>query len=266
MSKESQNRYQTLLSLVWKLTQKYSLLTLLTSPYSYKRISTLCNVTERVFFFINREGRAVQLVITSSWVSLSTLPIQDKDLTKFISQDFMGKGWGNWGGSASRRKSSRETLWQPSSKRIYEKHEDMFSKVCCARTSSDGFNLKEGKFRVDKRMKFCTMKVVRHWHRCEFPTLEIFKVWLELQEKGKKQCKHVRTLEEQEITPIISHKQGQKPILKCAAVCPAVQLTCLPSPSTSWASSWAASRWEGPACAWSNPQLPAPLTTEEPGR
>ncbi|KFV50706.1 hypothetical protein N341_13021, partial [Tyto alba] len=47
-----------------------------------------------------------------------------------------------------------------------------------------GFKLKEGKFTLDVRKKFLTMKVVKHWHRLpreavDVPSLKGFKARLD---------------------------------------------------------------------------------------
>ncbi|KFQ23616.1 hypothetical protein N332_11458, partial [Mesitornis unicolor] len=47
----------------------------------------------------------------------------------------------------------------------------------------NGFKLEEGRFRVDIRKKFFTMRVVRHWHKLpremvDAPSLEAFKARL----------------------------------------------------------------------------------------
>ena len=69
---------------------------------------------------------------------------------------------------------------------MYKQEENqLFERVDNSRTRGNGFKLKEGKFRLDIRGEFFTMRVVRCWNSCPerlwmpCPSLEVFKARLD---------------------------------------------------------------------------------------
>ena len=66
-------------------------------------------------------------------------------------------------------------------KESYRKEGDrLFSRACGDITRRKGFQIKEGRFRLDIRKMFFTVRLVRHWKRLprdvvDAPSLETFK-------------------------------------------------------------------------------------------
>ena len=98
------------------------------------------------------------------------------------------KGWESWGCSAWRREGSRDGRLIAASqylKGAYKKAgEGLFTRACSDRTRVNVFKLKKGRFALDTRKKFFTMRVVRPWHRLpreavDSPSLAVFKASLD---------------------------------------------------------------------------------------
>jgi len=70
-------------------------------------------------------------------------------------------------------------------KEVYKTDKDkFFTKACCNKTRGNGFELQEGRFRLDIRKIFFTMRMMKHWDKLprevvDALSLETFKVRLD---------------------------------------------------------------------------------------
>ncbi|PKU48915.1 hypothetical protein llap_771 [Limosa lapponica baueri] len=77
------------------------------------------------------------------------------------------------------------SLFRTFQKGAYRKAgEGLFTRACSGMMRGSGFRLEEGRFRLDIRKKFFTVRVVRHWNRLsrevvDAPSLEVFKARLD---------------------------------------------------------------------------------------
>jgi len=92
-------------------------------------------------------------------------------------------GWESWGCAAWRRDGCKVTWQRPfSTYRGATERTDSLA-VFDNRTRGNGLKLKEGRFRLDIRKKYFTVRVVRHWNRLprvmtDAPSLETLKARL----------------------------------------------------------------------------------------
>jgi len=66
----------------------------------------------------------------------------------------------------------------------FSKNGNLFTRVCSDSTKGNGCKLKEGRFRLDMRKKFFTIRVVKHWNRVPreavaAPSVAVFKARLD---------------------------------------------------------------------------------------
>ena len=88
--------------------------------------------------------------------------------------------------SLEKRRPQGDTFFRPSDKGTYRKDgERLLTRLCSDRRKGNSFQLKEGRFKLERRKNLFTLSVLRHWNRLprevvDAPSLQTFKTRLDV--------------------------------------------------------------------------------------